>query len=204
MSSLLIYQMVSERIAWTRASVSGCRGSEIFPVPSGSFRAKVGVGAGGVQCRPLRATVSWGDFICTSVPVWAVMPYLDTACRLIQPNPAGRLNSIDQFGTYSRVSRITKASRRACTCLCVRACLSCVHDSHTGMELLALKHEWLFHGPVEAPCSCLSEQEEKAWSFPSDLTSVSMQQMQLVSLRSAGSVQMQQNRPIWSGHKVCV
>lgn len=81
-----------------------------------------------------------------------------------------------------------------------------MHDSHTGMELLVLKHEWLFHGPVEAPCSCLSEQEEKARSFRSDLTSVSisMQQIQLVSLRSGGSVQMQQNQLIWSGHKVCV
>lgn len=39
----------------------------------------------------------------------------------------------------------------------------CERDSHVGMELLALKHERLFQGPVETPCPRPSppEQEEK-------------------------------------------
>lgn len=117
------------------------------------------------------------------------MPRADWACTLMHPNPESRLNSIDQLGTYSQVSRITKAWRWGCTG--GWGCVMCVQDSRVGMELLALKHEWLFHGPVTMPCPCLSKQEEKGWSFCSDRNfcsstsqqkTVSLHQMQLVQV----------------------
>lgn len=78
------------------------------------------------------------------------MPCLDRVCKLIQPNPASRLNRIDQFRAYSRDYKIRK--ERVCVCVC---------DSQAGMELFTLKHEWLFHGPAEEPCPCLSRPEQE-------------------------------------------
>lgn len=72
----------------------------------------------------------------------------------MQPNPASRLNRIDQFRAYSRDYKILK--ERVGVCVCVCAC-----DSHVGMELFALKHEWLFHGPAEESCRRLSRQEQE-------------------------------------------
>lgn len=37
--------------------------------------------------------------------------------------------------------------------MCVSVCVS---DSHIGMKVLGLKHEWLFHGRMEMPCACQS------------------------------------------------
>lgn len=78
------------------------------------------------------------------------MPCLDRVCRLIQPNPASGLDRIDQFRVYSRDYKILK--ERVCVCVC---------DSHVGMELFALKHEWLFHGPAQEPCPRLSRPEQE-------------------------------------------
>lgn len=79
------------------------------------------------------------------------------SCRQIE-----QYRSVQDLQSGLQDCKSFKESVYVYLCVCARVCPSCVQDSHTGMELLALKHEWLFHGPVEAPCSCLSEQEEKA------------------------------------------
>lgn len=69
------------------------------------------------------------------------------------------MNSIDQnFRTYSRSSRIThrkkkKTSRRVWVSVFVS-------DSHLGMKVFGLKHEWLFHGRMEMPCPCQSRPQQ--------------------------------------------
>lgn len=153
MSSLIIYQTLQRGLhqrglAWAVVVVTRSFLSWVGAFKQRSIRRG--------QRRPLRATVSWWDLICTGVPVWAAMPCSDPACRLRQPNPASGLNSIDQVRTQSSLRDYRRGRVRART----RVYVCPVHDSHIGMELLALKHEWLLHGPVE-----------KGWSFRSDQNS---------------------------------
>lgn len=123
MSSLIIYQTLQRGLhqrglAWAVVVVTRSFLSWVGAFKQRSIRRG--------QRRPLRATVSWWDLICTGVPVWAAMPCSDPACRLRQPNPASGLNSIDQVRTQSSLRDYRRGRVRART----RVCVSCAWQSH--------------------------------------------------------------------------
>lgn len=173
-----------------RASMSGCRGYQIFPLLGGSFQPK----------EHQKGSASAAESHCVVMGLYLhKRPGVSSHALFgysLSANAAQSCKQIEQYWSAQDLQSGLQNYKSLKEGVYVCVCVSCVHDSHIRMELLALKHEWLFHGPAETPCPCpcpclsRAEQEEQGWSFRSDQNSCLTAEKRQYAANAAGQLEV--------------